>query len=255
METGSRGSGQQAAFTHHFCRYEFKYRLPRGLAAAVRACVAAHLPQDEYSARMPDGYYDISSLYLDSRDLKLCRESLAGQKNRFKLRARAYADGDDEPVFLEIKRRLNTVIVKDRARISRRDLATMARNDGLLSGQEARQFQLYRGMLAAEPQALIRYRREAFEGAGPNRLRITFDRDLSCRTCRTWRIDVEQGPWRRVLADEVVMEIKFDGCFPAWVQDLVRRFQLQARSVSKYCLGLHTSQPAAAGFLAREEAN
>lgn len=150
---------------------------------------------------------------------------------------------------------MNTVIVKDRTRISRRELAALARGDSLPGGQEARQFQLYRGLLAAEPQALIRYRREAFEGTGgPNRLRITFDRDLSCRRCRTWQVDVEAGPWRRVLADEVVLEIKFDGCFPAWVHDLVRRFQLQARSVSKYCLGLHTSQPAAAGFLARQEA-
>lgn len=236
----------------HFCRHEFKYRLPRGLASTVRACVAAHLPLDPYSAASDDGYYDISSLYLDSADLRLCRESMDGVKNRFKLRVRGYDDHPDHPVFLEIKRRINTIIVKDRSRISRSDLATLATPGGTLPDAAARQFSLYRQMLSARPQALVRYRREAFEGSRPNRVRITFDRDLTCRTTDQWRVEVQPGLWRRVLADEVVVEIKFDGAtFPAWVQDIVRRFQLQARSVSKYCLGLHACTPTAIGYLRR----
>jgi len=255
MPDSVRGSAPEGSPPSHFCRYEFKYRLPRGLASTVRACVAAHLPQDGYSAQAPDGHYDISSLYLDSKDLKLCRESLAGQKNRFKLRVRGYDDDPDEPVYLEIKRRLNTVIVKDRAAIDRDRLMDFADGGGVWTGSATRQFELYRNLLVARPQVLIRYRREAFESHGPNRVRVTFDRDLSTRVCHQWRVDVHTGTWRRVLADTVVLEIKFDGCFPAWVQDLVRRFQLQAQSVSKYCLGLHACTPTATGLLARAEAS
>jgi len=232
-----------------FSRFEYKYRLPRGMAESVRACVAAHLPLDRYSESADDGYYDISSLYLDSADLRLCRESLAGQKNRFKLRIRAYDDEPANPVFLEVKRRLNSVIVKDRVPMPRDQLGRLADPTGGCQEDGAQQFHLYRNLLAAQPQSLVRYQRLAYEGAGHNRVRVTFDRDLSCRLCSQWAVEVHGGLWRRVLADQVVLEIKFDGRFPSWVQELVRRFQLQAQSVSKYCLGLQTSTPAALGYL------
>ncbi len=233
-----------------FSRYEYKYRLPRGLASTVRACVAAHLDRDRHSAAAPDGRYHISSLYLDSADLRLCRESLEGQKNRFKLRVRGYDDDPDSPLFVEIKRRLNTTILKDRSLLPRDQLTDLAGPRAVLTDPAGRQFDLYRRMLAARPQALVRYRREAFENTGPSRVRVTFDHDLcSCITDR-WHVTVQGGTWRRVLADQVVMEIKFDGRFPGWIQDLVHRFQLHAMSVSKYCLALHAGAPAA-GFLRR----
>jgi len=271
------GAPQDAPRTR-FARYEYKYRLPRGLAATVRACVAAHLPHDRYSGRATDHRYDIASLYLDSADLRLCRESLEGQKNRFKLRIRAYDDRPDTPVFLEIKRRLNTTILKDRAAVGRDVLGCLARTPsaamaggsagamaaGSAAGSAAapalpcdspaaRQFDLYRRVLAARPRALVRYRREAFESPGPARTRVTFDHDLTACTTAAWQVRVGGGGWRRVIADEVVMEIKFDARFPGWVQDLVHRFQLQPRSVSKYCLGLHAGA-LAGGYLRRAEA-
>lgn len=233
-----------------FCRYEFKYRLPRGMAAAVRSCVVPHLPHDLYSQPAPDHHYDIVSLYLDSADLRLCRESLEGHKNRFKLRIRGYDDDSDHPVFLELKRRINTVIMKDRVATSRRTLADLATAQGrCIFDDGARQFGLYLQCLAAQPQTLVRYRREAFEGQGPSRVRITFDRGLSCRRTQDWTVSLGGCGWRSVLGDEVVMEIKFDGRFPVWLQALVRRFQLQARSVSKYALSMQHGMPAARGLL------
>ena len=65
----------------------------------------------------PNNAYMISSVYLDSDNLKLCRESLDGTKNRFKLRIRSYTDDLDYPRFFEIKRRVNTIIIKSRARV------------------------------------------------------------------------------------------------------------------------------------------
>ncbi len=233
-----------------FSRYEYKYRLPRGLASTVRACVAAHLPRDHYSSLAPDGRYPISSLYLDSADLRLCRESLEGHKNRFKLRIRGYDDHPDSPLFAEIKRRLNTTILKDRSRLARDQLVDLAGPRAVLLDPAGRQFDLYRRLLAARPQALVRYRREAFESDGPSRVRVTFDHDLASCVTQQWRFTVQGGTWRRVLADQVVMEIKFDGRFPGWIQDLVHRFQLHAQSVSKYCLALHAGAPAP-GYLCR----
>jgi len=244
----NRGSGDR------FCRYEFKYRLPRGLAAPIRAFVAAHLEHDRYSAAAPDREYTICSLYLDSADLRLCRESLSGQKNRFKLRIRGYDDEPASPVFLEIKRRLNAVILKDRCAVARDDLARRlapgAHVTGAANEDAARQFRLYRDCLAASPQALVRYRREAFESGDPTRLRVTLDRDVECRLTHDWDVCVRRGAWQPVLPDVVVLEIKFNSWFPAWVQELIHAFQLEAQSVSKYALSLRAGTPAAHGLLA-----
>jgi hypothetical protein len=240
------------ASRNRFCRYEFKYRLPSGLVAPLRAFVAAHLPHDPYSAATGDHRYEIASLYLDSVDLRLCRESREGKKNRFKLRIRGYDDDPASPVYLEIKRRLNTVILKDRCAAPRQELETFSSPTvGEASSEAAKQFRFYRSCLAARPQAIVRYRREAFESDGPGRLRVTFDQDLACKVTHDWNLQLGGLGWRPVLAGESVLEIKFNGRFPAWLQDLVRRYQLQARSVSKYTLSLDSGMPAAAGMLAR----
>jgi len=239
-----------------FCRYEFKYLLPRGLAAPIRAFVTSHLPHDRHSEIAPDHTYRISSLYLDSDDLRLCRESLSGQKNRIKLRIRCYDDELDNPVYLEIKRRLNTVILKDRCPISRDDLE--AYTEAVPIGPEsatAAQFRFYRAYLAARPQALVRYRREAFEGRGPSRVRITLDRDIQCLPTSDWQVKLGGPGWRRVIDRDFVLEIKFNGRYPAWLQTLVRTFQLKARSVSKYTLSLTDGLPAAGGLFATRRIN
>jgi hypothetical protein len=235
-----------------FCRYEFKYRFPRGLAAPVRAFVAAHLPHDSHSAIADDHHYDIVSLYLDSADLRLCRESRDGKKNRFKLRIRGYDDDPASPVYLEIKRRLNVVIMKDRCEAPRYELCAFSAPGGApASSPAAGQFRFYRSCLAATPQVLVRYRREAFEGDGPARVRVTLDQDLACRLTHDWEVRLGGGGWRRVLPAETVLEIKFNGRYPAWMQELVRRYHLQARSVSKYSLSLEAGLPAAADLLVR----
>ena len=107
------------------------------------------------------GDYPIVSLYLDSDDLQLCQESLRGHKNRFKLRIRSYTDEPDYPRFFEIKRRINTIINKSRARVMDRDLPT------LLAGlclppqnytadiDSINQFQLYMKSIQARPVMAI----------------------------------------------------------------------------------------------------
>jgi len=230
-----------------FRRYEYKYRLPAGLAGLIRAIVSAHLPYDEYSLVRPDHHYDISSLYLDSADLRLCRESLSSQKNRFKLRIRGYDDNPDSPVFLEIKRRLNTVIMKDRCLIDRSDVGRWCRSRGMPA---ADQFHLYRQSIGATPQALVRYEREAFESTDPGRLRVTFDRHLHTKITHKWNVQVGGTNWHPVYTGLVVLEIKFNGRYPSWLHSVIRRYQLQATSVSKYTMALHAGLPAANGMLA-----
>jgi hypothetical protein len=231
------------------CRHEIKYLISESKAHAIAQFIKPYVPLDKYSKLQRGGSYPIVSLYLDSNDLILCRETLTGRKNRFKLRIRSYADEPDYPCFFEIKRRINTIIVKSRARIMRKNVAL------LLSGRRLppqdyhvdekilEQFQLYMKNINARPTVLIRYLRQAYENDSENRVRLTFDRELCYKVTHLPEINLNGSSWQRnsLTMGEVILEIKFTGRYPAWLSRTVEYFDLQQRSVSKYTTSVQQS--------------
>jgi len=164
-------------------RYEMKYVISGLKAAAIERFIEPYLGLDRYSKLQPEGCYPIVSLYLDSDNLRLCRESLRGILKRFKLRIRSYTDDPAYPRFFEIKRRANTVIIKSRAKVRNQDVAALLSGRYIAPVQDykadvdtIRQFQLYMKGINAKPVVLIRYMRRAYEGNMDNRVRVTFDR-------------------------------------------------------------------------------
>lgn len=224
-------------------RYEMKYLTSEAKAAAIERFVSDYLPIDHYSKLQPSGCYPIVSLYLDSPDLMLCRESLTGILNRFKLRIRSYSDDLSYPRFCEIKRRANTVIIKSRSRVKTQDLATILsgrymppQKDNLKDIEALKQFLLYYNSINAGPVILVRYMRKAFEGTSDNRVRVTFDKNLCFNTSTTAEVLLSGGGWQKnnVSLHGVILEIKFTGRFPAWLNRMTRYFGLRQRSMSKY---------------------
>jgi hypothetical protein len=228
------------------CRYEMKYLVSESKAEAIAQFIKPYLQVDRYSKLQRSGDYPIVSLYLDSDDLRLCLESLTGVKNRFKLRVRSYTDELDYPRFFEIKRRINTVIVKSRARVMDRDVLT------LLAGlplppqnysadlETINQFQLYINNIKAKPKILVRYMRRAYEGDSETRVRVTFDRKLCY--CVTDAPEVRFGGrgWQEntITIGGVILEIKFTNCFPAWLNRMVSYFDLRQDAISKYATSI-----------------
>ncbi len=225
------------------CRYEMKYAISESKAAAIEQFIKPYLPLDHYSKLQPNGYYPIVSLYLDSDDLRLCRESLRGNLKRFKLRVRSYSDDPVYPRFFEIKRRANTVIIKSRARVRAEDVAT------LLSGQYVpplqnhktdvdaiRQFQLYMNSINAKPIVLVRYVRRAYEGNLDNRVRLTFDRQLAHKISSAPQVLLKGQGWQyhHLTANNVILEVKFTDLYPVWMGRMAEYFNLHQQSVSKY---------------------
>jgi len=229
------------------CRYELKYIISCAQAAAIAEFIKPYLELDHYSRLQPGGYYPIVSLYLDSDDLRLCRESLRGHLKRFKLRVRSYSDDPSYPRFFEIKRRSNTVIMKNRARVRTEDVPR------LLAGryvpplqnypadiETIRQFQLYMHSINAKPKIMIRYLRRAYEGNMENRMRVTFDRRLCYKITGEPEVLFGGGGWQphEITVQRVILEIKFTGRYPAWLARMAEVFDLRQRSVSKYATSL-----------------
>ncbi len=242
-------TGMSKKFVDNFlsCRFELKYRISESKAAAVEQFVRSYLHLDRY-CQIRTGYtYPIVSLYLDSDSLDLCRETLTGKKSRFKLRVRSYSDDLDKPRFFEIKRRVNRIIIKSRVRVMDNDVASVIMGHPLPPREYKndenvlRQFQLYMNSINARPMVLVRYMRKAYESDSENRVRVTFDRQLCFNITQEPKVRFNCTGWQKHPMENVILEIKFTSRYPAWLSRMVKCFNLQQQSMSKYASSIEHS--------------
>ena len=226
-----------------WARHECKYVITDAAATAIREWMRPWVEPDPHAARNPLHEYRISSLYLDTSQLRLFQETLDGQAQRNKLRIRSYSRDEKSPVFLEIKRRLNNVVEKVRARVTRETVrrlldrrAPSPREIGL-RGAEADGYSEFVGLveqLDAHPILHVGYRRQAYMGLFQPDARVTFDRGIVCAPAGELDALDETTVTQAIENQRVVLELKFTGRFPNWIEMLVEHFELQRTSYSKY---------------------
>jgi hypothetical protein len=223
-------------------RYECKYLISPLQTAELRQYIHPFVRPDPYAANWPGNRYPISSLYLDSDDLVLYQQTVGGEKNRFKLRARTYSDDPGDPVFLEVKRKVNNIVRKRRARVSRAEAHALLSHKACstranLSPKLAADVDFYEhhaSLVQAKPIVRIKYVREAYESSGGDPVRVTLDTDLMHVQTLTPDLNHDSGRWISTPLGGVILEIKFTDNFPHWVNGLVQALGLKQQPVPKY---------------------
>lgn len=213
-----------------FRRVEKKYRLDPAKKAALLALIRDRLVPDEH------GQNTIVSLYLDTPDHLLIRNSIIARTYKEKLRLRSYGTpGMDDHVFLEIKKKYKGVVYKRREVMTLRQAMTY-----IEQGERPCDTQIMRELDYAmhfyhqpQPAMLIAYEREAYFAADDPNLRITFDANVRAREndCR-----LENGHHGEPLLPEdvILMEIKTTGAMPVWLARALSDCRLLPTSFSKY---------------------
>lgn len=194
-----------------------------------------------------DGRYKIWSLYFDTWNWHLAQQTVEGQRNRYKVRMRTYHIHRDADVYCEIKSRVGTSILKLRAKVDRETAVRMARGStppegGYLTLEPSHQADLNRfrdriDLTDLRPRMWVGYTRQAWLSRYGDGARVTFDTEVVCQVP-----DAEQpfsaapGGWRPVVLDgeQQIVELKFNGAFPFWMQRIVRSMGLRRISCSKY---------------------
>ncbi len=229
-------------------RFEQKYIITDETALRIREFVRSYLELDENGVGKPNYSYPVHSLYLDSEDLKCYWTTINGDKNRFKLRLRFYNNNPDTPVFFEIKRRMNSCIMKQRGGV-RRDsvdwlLAGHIPEQGHLVSKDPKQLvalqnfsHLMNGM-SAVPKVHIAYLREAYVPHDDNSARLTMDREVRSEPELTARLSTQMQRPILVWGKDIVLELKFTNRFPEWFGELVRVFGLRQCGAAKYVDGV-----------------
>lgn len=177
------------------------------------------------------GAYTTTSLYFDTPMLDVYHRTPRYRRRKFRIRRYANLPS----VFLERKTKSNDCVAKRRSSVGEEELASLALP---MSLETWAGHWFHRRIMLKElrPACRIGYRRTALVGScaeGP--LRMTLDRDLRGVLSSDWRLPPLEGG-APLLADQVILELKFLRALPLPFKRLVEEFKLAPAPVSKYRL-------------------
>ena len=211
-------------------RYELKYVLNGEQTGFLTESLKGHMQIDRF------GLTSIASLYYDTPDFRLIRNSMDRPEFKEKIRLRSYGLAtNDSPVFLELKRKAYGIVYKRRVQstipLVERFLA--GEGDVCASGQinsEITYFRDFYGTLV--PSCLIIYDRVAyFEPEGD--LRLTVDHDPRYRSDRLDLVTSMDGE-SLLTPGSSILEIKVQDSVPLWLCEILSKGGIYKNSFSKY---------------------
>ena len=111
-------------------RYEKKYRVPIGKISELREFMRTYVNVDPFASECKDNTYTVRSIYYDTKNMKFYREKIEGIRDRKKLRIRAYdCQKENSVAFLEIKRKNDAIISKNRSAVYYKNLSQLLATD------------------------------------------------------------------------------------------------------------------------------
>lgn len=249
----------------HFQRIELKYFIPYRQIDHFLERVSRRTDVDPYLVKEGRGRtrYPVTSLYFDSWDLQAWDEKDGGQLFRRKIRLRTYEEEFSEiaPCFLEIKRRLDAVVLKDRiglpagvlepdmppGRLLRHLLALAKERDAT-----ALEAHMMLGWLNLQPAAIVKYQRMALVAKEDPQTRITVDHHIQ----GVFRPPTIMGDVPMRFVDNInatgmnaisgkygLLEIKSNNVIPGWLHQAIQDMELIRTAYSKYYLVVLALRP------------
>ena len=215
-------------------RQELKYVISGAERELLVRRLSAVLERDPYS--MPDGTYGVRTLYFDDLYDSAMEDALSGVPEREKYRLRMY---NRDPSFLRLEKKIKRYGggIKPELRLSREECERLLKGDHAFLAQKQEPFaevvyaEAQTGGL--RPQAVVQYIRTAF-GSPQGDLRITVDSDIRVsRAPHAFFADKDFG-MPVMEHGECVMEIKFSGFLPDYIQHLVGIADTSRVALSKY---------------------
>ena len=232
-----------------FQRFEFKYVLDPDQFKAIRKYLRQYLEPDDFVRKSKQEFYEVVSLYYDSPRFFYFWEKIDGRRKRKKIRLRTYKnDGKWAPIsFFEIKRKVDMVIFKDRFVLSPEDLSCFEKEGALFNINNidkhkkdiVDEFHFERGIHSLSPKLLVVYNREPYLGKYNTNVRVTFD--YSIRARESAYLGYDDDHFNDVSGDRVIMELKFRGSLPFYIERVIKEHNLGRVPYSKYCEGLEAS--------------
>lgn len=234
-------------------RYEYKYLVSNEFIGDILSDMKPYIIYDKFARDRIPPEYTVRSIYYDTSSMECYHDKIDGVRLRKKYRIRGYnkVRGDDI-IFLEIKRRYDNFISKNRAPLYYRNLTELLAtgdidryilpmdNNGRVK-DDARRFFFHCRRQNLHPSIMIEYEREAFCSRFDPSLRITFDKSIRSAPCTTATSLDDGDRLKLAFRRNFVFELKFYGSLPAWATRIIDKYQMPRLAISKYaiCLDSH----------------
>lgn len=213
---------------------EIKFQVPELVAEEILQWTESRLsPDPNATDNNQTGSYQITSLYFDTDQFDVYHRN--GSFGRSKYRVRRY--GPSKVVFLERKLKTRGLVSKRRASVPVEELSRLHTDEPDASWPG---FWYHQRLLARrlKPICQIGYHRVARVTMTPHGpVRLTVDRVIrSVQLGQTAFNDLGSGI--ELSEDQVIVEFKFRLAMPILFKELVERFGLTPKRISKYRLAV-----------------
>lgn len=213
-----------------FKRREKKYLLSSREYEALMSRIKGNLVPDKH------GKSTLCSLYLDTPDFLLIRNSIDAISYKEKLRMRSYGvPSSDKKLFFEIKKKYKGVVYKRRVSMTMAEAFQYVESgkppiDSQIMREIDYLMHFYR---QPKPNVCILCEREAYFARESADVRLTFDRNIRYRRGFPSESDINDGT--PIINDgEYILEIKTPGAMPLWLARALSECRIYPRSFSKY---------------------
>lgn len=213
-----------------FKRYEKKYLIDKNEYEKLMSIIGEKLIPDAH------GKNTICSLYLDTPDFLLIRNSIDAISYKEKLRLRSYgAPGQEETLYFEIKKKYKKVVYKRRVSMTPEEaVAYIESGEMPFDSQIMREIDyLMKFYRQPKPNVCILCERAAFFTEENPEVRLTFDENLRYRYGFPTLENINEG-MPITDKDKYILEIKTPGAMPMWLASALSKCKIYPRSFSKY---------------------
>lgn len=212
-----------------FRRVETKYILSIDEYNLLLDKLKNHLKKDKYFKST------ICNIYFDTNNFDLIVNSIEKPMYKEKVRLRSYfVPTKDDEVFLEIKKKFNSIVGKRRIKIKLSDFYEYLESGNLKCDNEQIKeeidycFKKYHLI----PKMYIAYDRLSYYDADDKNFRITFDTHIRSRESD---LKLELGDCGKLLNDQqIIMETKSLNAYPLWFSEILSSLHIYPSSFSKY---------------------
>jgi hypothetical protein len=231
-------------------RLEYKYLIPNSILPRLKKDVLPFLEYDTHINPSNQIDYTVRSIYFDNKKLDYYYEKVEGIKVRKKLRIRGYdyAEGKNI-IFLEIKKKHENFIFKNRSPLYYEDLKELFESGDIekfvsekykneQSVPDGKRFFYHFINRSLKPVILVVYEREAYFCKFDNRLRITFDKNLRYQSFPHISELYADDNLPGAIMGSTILEIKFKHSMPMWLQNIIIKYGLSRKALSKYVICL-----------------
>jgi len=235
-------------------RYEYKYLVPSEHYTALRTAVLPFLRPDGFAAQQSNGMYTVRSIYFDTPGFEMFHTKIEGIAHRMKVRLRGYNRGNDNSqVFMEIKRKYEGPILKNRADAPYEVVRQLFRPGTAFEDyvhlinnpDNARRFFYQILSRNLHPVVNVIYEREPYLSSHinlENDFRLTFDLHLRSNSYPSVDRLFDETGATHAFPGFFILEIKFNQSCPQWIKPILEDFQLRKEPASKY-VGTINSNP------------